>query len=89
MNGIDERVLYYDWLADSATTSHVTNRHEAFITYQPLEAMMVAGVGNVKAKAEGRGTIEIVSYCDSHKYILTLEDVLYIPNNRNNLISLG
>jgi hypothetical protein len=89
MNGIDEHILYYDWLADSATTSHVTNQREAFITYQPLEATTVAGVGNIKAKAEGRGTIEIVSYCDGHKYILTLEDVLYIPNNCNNLISLG
>ncbi len=24
-NGIDERTLYYDWLADSATTSHIVN----------------------------------------------------------------
>jgi hypothetical protein len=89
MNGIDECVLYYDWLADSVTTSHIMNQHEAFITYQPLEATTVAGVGNVKAKAEGRGTIKIILYCDSHKYVLTLEDVLYILSNRNNLISLG
>jgi hypothetical protein len=24
-NGIDECTLYYDWLADSATTSHIIN----------------------------------------------------------------
>jgi hypothetical protein len=53
MNGIDERVLYYDWLADSVTTLHITNQCEASITYQPLEATTVARVGNVKAKAEG------------------------------------
>lgn len=33
-NGInDECVLYYDWLADSATTSHICNQREAFIDY--------------------------------------------------------
>jgi hypothetical protein len=81
MNGIDKHILYYDWLADSATTSHVTNQRNAFITYQPLEATTVASVGNVKTKAEGRGTIELISHHNSHKYILTLDDVLYIPTN--------
>ena len=28
-------------------------------------------------------------WCNGHKYILQLEDVLYIPNNCNNLIALG
>jgi hypothetical protein len=26
MTGINEHVLYYNWLADSVTTSHVTNQ---------------------------------------------------------------
>lgn len=47
------------------------------------------GVGNVKAKAEGQGTVELVSLCNSHKYILYLQDILYILANHNNLISLG
>lgn len=29
----DERVLYYDWLADSVTTSHICNQREAFVHY--------------------------------------------------------
>jgi hypothetical protein len=33
LEGIDEHVLYYNWLVDSATTSHVTNQCEAFTTY--------------------------------------------------------
>jgi hypothetical protein len=70
LEGIDECVLYYDWLADSATTSHVTNQHEAFTTYQPLKEITVAGVGNIKTIAKGRGTVELESQCDDQKYIL-------------------
>jgi GAG-pre-integrase domain len=88
-NGNDEHTLYYDWLADSATTSHVSNQRNAFISYQPLRKTSVAGVGNMKASAEGRGTVELESQCDGHKYVLRLENVLYVPSNRNNLISLG
>ena len=86
---MDERLIYYQWLADTATTSHVSNRREAFIMYHPLHDTIVSGVGNVKAKAEGRGTVKLISTYGEHKYIIHLQDVLYIPTNRNNLISLG
>jgi hypothetical protein len=85
----DELLVFYHWLADSATTSHVSNRREAFTTFHPLIDTIVSGVGNVKAKAEGRGTVELISSCSGHNYILELRDVLYIPSNRNNLIALG
>ena len=32
----DESTLYYDWLADSTTTSNITNRHDTFVTYEPI-----------------------------------------------------
>ena len=41
-------LIYYDWLGDSATTSHVTNRHEAFSSFRPLKDTKVSGVGDVK-----------------------------------------
>ena len=82
-------LLYYDWLADSATTSHVSNQRDAFKTYQPLTDTNVSGVGNVKTKALGRGTIELNSSYNGKNYIIELKNVLYIPTNRNNLISLG
>ena len=53
MNGNDECVLYYDWLADSATTSHVMNQCNAFMSYQPIQDTAVSGVGNMKVSAEG------------------------------------
>ena len=54
-------LIYYDWLGDSATTSHVSNRRDAFKTFQPLAGTTVSGVGDVKAEAKGQGTVELTS----------------------------
>ncbi len=85
----DERVLYYDWLADSATTSHICNKREAFIAYTPIENLPIAGVGQLKTHAKGRGTVQLQSLYKGRKIILELTDVLYVPDNRHNLLSLG
>jgi hypothetical protein len=85
----DERVSYYDWLADCATTSHVSNQHKAFITYQPTNDTTIAGVGNVKTVVEGRGTVKLLTECEGQTYLLRLEDVLYVLSNHNNLLALG
>ena len=85
----DDRLIYYDWLADSATTSHVTNQHDAFINYERLTNKLVLGIGNNEAHAIGQGTVELESDYNGQKFIIKLEDVLHIPETRNSLISLG
>ena len=87
-NEYNPPLIYYDWLGDSATTSHVCNQREAFKTFHPLTTT-VSGVGNAKIRAKGKGTVELRSSYKGQKYIIELKDVLYIPTNRNNLISLG
>ena len=79
----NEPVIFYDcqWLADSAMTSHISNEHDAFVTYRPLAGKTVAGIGNDQAKAIGWGTIELESIHKGNKYLLRLEDVLHIPSN--------
>jgi hypothetical protein len=86
---IDERLIYYDWLADSATTSHVTHQREAFITYTPMGNISVTGVGGKEAKIIGRGTVELISTYNGQNYIHHLENVIHVPGTRNNLILLG
>ena len=88
VEGIDDRLFFYDWLADTATTSHITNMRDAFTTFEPLNRN-VSGVGNTKTSAEGRGTVNLTTQFDNHKYLLTLQDVLYVPSNLHNLLSLG
>ena len=85
----DERVLYYEWLADSATTLHICNRREAFENYQPANGTTITGVGNVKTDVLGHGTVVLYSRCEGRLYPLRLDNVLHIPGNRNNLLALG
>jgi hypothetical protein len=53
-SGIDECTLYYNWLADSATTSHIINWHDIFKTFEPVQNTLITGVGGLRAQAIGR-----------------------------------
>jgi len=86
---IDLRLIYYEWLADSGATSHITHRRDAFDTYKPIPPVPIAGVGGVKVHAIGQGNIKLKSKCDNCTYILKLKNVLHVPKNKNNLFSLG
>ena len=68
---------------------HIINQQDAFITYESLTNKVVHGVGNKTAHAIGKGTIELISYVNEQKCIICLEDVLYIPTTKNNLLSLS
>jgi hypothetical protein len=87
-NGNDERMLFYDWLADSATTSHVTHEQSAFTSYTPMKNASVIGVGGKQSMIAGQGTVELISTCNGKQYILYLQRVLHVPGTRNNLILL-
>ena len=78
-----------DWLADSATTSHVANDRKVFRTYEESPNTFVTGVGGLRTEIKGRGTVDLLSNYKGQEYVLRLNDVLHIPSNKNNLISLG
>ena len=84
----DESLGWYDWLADCVTTSDICNNQNSFKTYKP-DCKTVAGVGNVKANVHGKGTVELISMYKGHSHSMTLTDVLHIPTNQKNLLSLG
>ena len=86
---IEEHLIYYDWVADTGATSHITNRRDTFTTYKRIPDVPIAGVGELKARVIGRGTVNIQSKYNGKIYILKLLDVLHVPENRNNLLSLG
>jgi len=89
LEGNDEHLIWYDWVADSATMSHITHQREAFINYTPSSNTSVTGVGGMKVKIAGRGTVILILTFNGQKYILRLEDVIHVPEQTNNLISLG
>jgi hypothetical protein len=88
-NGIDERTLYYDWLADSASTSHIVNRQDVFKTYKPVKDTLITGVGGLRVHAQGRGDVDVYMMHNRVTHTIHLHNVLYVPRNRNNLFSLG
>jgi hypothetical protein len=77
--GNDERLILYDWLVDSAMTSHITQECEAFISYTLMENNSVTRVGGKEVSIAGHGNIELVSTCNGQDYILLLQNVLHVP----------
>jgi len=78
----------FEWIADSASTVHVTNWRDAFATYTPVPDIKVTGIGRVQVFAVGRGTVYLNSECDGKQSIICLQNVLHIPCNQNNLLSI-
>jgi hypothetical protein len=54
-----------------------------------LGSSSITGVGGKQAKIAGRGTIKLISTCNSQEYVLILQNVLHVPGTQNNLILLG
>jgi len=78
----------FEWVADSASTVHITNQCDAFATYNPVPDIKVTGVGGVQAFAVGKGTVYLSSKCNGKTSIICLNNVLHIPCNQNNLLSV-
>jgi hypothetical protein len=88
--GSDERVSFCSgqWVADSATMSHIMNRRTAFTEYTPLQKE-ISGIGNVPVEAIGRGAVEITTKVGNKAVHLLLRDVLHVPTAGNNLLSIS
>ncbi|GJW39579.1 hypothetical protein Tco_0065424 [Tanacetum coccineum] len=74
------------WWVDSGATRHVCNDQTMFKTYEPSYSMLYMG-NHSTAQVKGKGKIDLVFTSGN---ILTLNDVLHVPDVRNmssNLIS--
>ena len=85
----NESIRMYDWLADSGSTNHITNRRELFSSYEPTPEATVHGVGGKIIQVEGRGTVKLIAQYGTRKRTLYLEKVNYIPSNKYNILALG
>jgi len=80
--------LFY-WLADSGTTSHIMHRYDAFTTYEPIKHIPISGIGGIRTHAIGKGTVVLYSEYKGYVHTLHLNNVLHVPNNKNNLFLIG
>ncbi|GBE89144.1 hypothetical protein SCP_1501500 [Sparassis crispa] len=83
-----EIASFYEWFADSGTTSHITNCREVFATYQALEDHAITGIGSQPTQALGRSTVDVESEVGDRKVKFCLHGVLYVPTAPNSLLSI-
>jgi len=81
LDEMDIRLIYYDWLADSAATTHITHQCDAFITYELILEVPISSVGGLKMHVIRQGRVNLQLECDGKIYILELQDVLHVPDN--------
>lgn len=88
-SGVESNLIYdsvgiTDWIYDSAATAHFCRDRSQFKSFQPVkrQLMQVAAKG-IKIPIKGKGTVHL----DFGSMRVTLNDVLYSPRLRHNLIS--
>ena len=84
----DSDVSYYDWLADSCTTCHITNQRNTLKNYREEETE-IEGIGNTVAISLGRGTTSLTSRVNGERHTILLDNVCYVPKATNNLLSIS
>jgi transposase InsO family protein len=79
----------YSWIINSGATTHICANLKSFATYQSTPHKVVKGLGNKPVVARGQGTILLRTCVNDEQYMLHLTRVLYVPEARQNLISVG
>lgn len=85
-NGVeDERNT---WLFDSGATSHMCCIKEMFDEFKPYHSSITVADGN-KIKVKGIENVDCKIKVNDEIVNLTIYDVFYVPNMKQNLISIG
>ncbi|KAI9555904.1 hypothetical protein GHT06_018428 [Daphnia sinensis] len=79
------------WYADSAASSHMTDKRSFFTTFKeiPPGTWKVNGIGGVQLEARGIGNINVTTLIEGEETKGTFLDVLFVPNLSVNLFSFG
>ncbi|KAG2085189.1 hypothetical protein BD769DRAFT_1292326, partial [Suillus cothurnatus] len=77
------------WILDGGSTTHLCKVRSAFTTFRPTESI-IHGInkGGPQLEVKGIGTVKIlVSVNGQPNRVVTLKDVCYTPDARDNLVS--
>ena len=79
------------WYGDTGAIEHMTDRREWFSDFNsvPQGTWYVAVADDRKLPVRGTGTVKIIRTIDGQEKTGTLQGVLYIPDLRRNLFSIG
>ena len=73
-----------EWWIDTGATRHVCTNRGHFSTFEPIEGEKIYMGNSASATVEGQGNVLLKMTSGK---ILTLKDVLYVPEIRKNLVS--
>ena len=82
------QILQYDWILDSATTSHICVIHDTFVNYIPLKDSTIKGLGD-SVTAHGCGTIIVNFAINGNTIRHQLHDMLHVSDAPNCLLSIS
>lgn len=92
-NSHDEAFLQKDcgdvWFMDSGASRHMSFRCEWFRDFKQCDGERIALGDNVSCRVKGEGTIRIKKRVNGRWRPFRLERVLYVPDLRKNLFSVG
>ena len=77
------------WITDSGASCHMTYHREWFHTFIPANGAPVVLGNNETCNIKGSGTILVQRYVSAQWVSGKIENVLYVPNLRKNLFSVG
>ena len=84
----DIKVPLYLWIANTSTTTYITHTRDALTNYVGTKKAIL-GIGTVPVLAEGHGNLKIQTQVQNKSFVVTLTNVLYIPNMQFNILSIG
>jgi hypothetical protein len=69
----------------------MSDQRSFFCTFKPVlsDSWTVSGIGSTRLFVRGYGSIEFIVSVGTIKRIVTIENVLYVPNLGTNLISIA
>lgn len=77
------------WLMDSEASKHITYKREWLENYQPVTGEEIRLGDNSVCLVQGTGTVRIKKLVDSQWYPSVVENVLFVPDIKKNLFSVG
>lgn len=83
------RLTQNDWIIDSGCTSHMTFDKRFFVNYKPIKGKVYLASKRNILESKGIGTNKVMVDDNKGKTIhVTMDDVIYVPNLRSNLLSV-
>lgn len=77
------------WIADTGATDHVTHHSEWFSSFERFTTAVKIYIGDKSTMdALGKGVIKFEAFVDGKWILYYMENVLYVPTARRNLLSV-